>query len=98
MNRLLYCVSSLIFRCLALPAALLILGTPSFAQIGGTGSIQGTITDPSGAVVSGATVTATNVATNATATQQSSSSGFYSLAALPPRVYTITVEWRHAFR
>jgi hypothetical protein len=33
------------------------------SQTGGGGSIQGTITDPGGAVIPGATVVATNVAT-----------------------------------
>ena len=35
----------------------------SIAQIGGSGSIQGTVLDPSKAALPGATVTATNVAT-----------------------------------
>ena len=78
-------------RCPVLLLTLVLLGTTAFAQIGGTGSLQGTITDPSGAVVPDATVTATNASTNAAVTQQTSSAGFYSLAALPPGSYTITV-------
>lgn len=77
--------------CCLMFFASLMLRDRAFAQIGGTGSLQGTVADPSGAVVAGATVAATNVATNATTTQQSSSSGFYSLAALPPGTYSITV-------
>jgi hypothetical protein len=71
--------------------ALVMLGTAASAQIGGTGSLQGTITDPSGAVVPGAIVTATNTSTNATSIQNTGSAGFYSLAALPPGSYSITV-------
>jgi len=40
------------------------------AQTGGGGSIQGTITDPGGAVVLGATVVATNVATSVETTNR----------------------------
>src|SRR4051812_35862910 len=61
------------------------------AQIGGTGSIQGTISDPSGAAVPTATVTATNIATNAKTVQQTTEAGFYSIAALPPGQYTVNV-------
>ena len=61
------------------------------AQMGGTGSIQGTITDPSGAAVPTATVTATNVATNAKTVQQTTETGFYSIAALPAGQYTVNV-------
>ena len=50
-------------RHVALFLATLLVASSLFAQVGGTGSIQGTVTDPSGAVVAGATVTATNVAT-----------------------------------
>ncbi len=71
--------------------ALVMFGTAALAQIGGTGSLQGTITDPSGAVVAAATVTATNTSTTAVFTQQTSSAGFYSLAALPPGRYTIDI-------
>src|SRR3954469_10617149 len=70
----------------------LLFGLPGLnAQIGGTGSIQGPITDPSGAAVPAATVTATNVATNANTVQQTTEAGFYSIAALSPGQYTVNV-------
>ena len=56
------------------------------------GSIQGTITDPSGAVVSGARVTITNKATGQVVTQTTSSSGTYNSGALLPGDYTLKVE------
>jgi len=50
-------------RHVALCFALLATAGSALAQVGGTGSIEGTVTDPSGAVVSAATVTAANLAT-----------------------------------
>ena len=50
----------------------------------GTGAITGVVTDPSGAVVQGANVTATNTATGATRTVVSSDSGNYNLTSLAP--------------
>ena len=49
-------------RHVALCLASLLVAGSLLAQVGGTGSIQGTVTDPSGAVIGGASVTATNVA------------------------------------
>ena len=46
------------------------------AQLGGSGGIQGSITDPGGAVVPGATVVATNVGTGVT-TRQTNDAGLY---------------------
>jgi hypothetical protein len=80
-----YCTHSL-----ALLLAILLSAT-AVAQIGGTGSLQGTISDPSGAIVSGATVTVINKATSSVTTQRTTSAGFYSMAAMPPGTYTITV-------
>jgi hypothetical protein len=77
-------------RTVTLLIALLLLCSSAIAQIGGTGSIQGTVSDPAGAVIAGATIVATNAGTNAVTTQQSTSSGFYSLTALPPGTYTLT--------
>src|SRR5215470_8273485 len=49
----------------------------------GTGEITGLVTDPSGAVVSGATITLTNSATGEKRTTVSSSAGIYRFAELP---------------
>ena len=58
------------------------------------GSIQGTVTDPSGAVVSGAKITITNKATGQVATTTSSSSGTYNSGGLIPGDYVVRVEAR----
>jgi hypothetical protein len=55
------------------------------------GSIQGTVTDPSGAVVSGAKVTITNVATGQVVTTSTTSAGTYSSGALLPGNYRVAV-------
>src|SRR6185295_6736291 len=57
-----------------------------------TGAITGTVTDASGAVVSGATVTLTNPATNTRRTIQTNSAGVYNLPSLTPGVYNLRVE------
>jgi len=57
----------------------------------GSGSIQGTVTDPSGAVVSGAKVLVTNQSTGQTQTLSSNASGSYTSQALDPGRYKIQV-------
>jgi Carboxypeptidase regulatory-like domain len=57
-----------------------------------TGSIQGTITDPSGAVVSNAKISITNKATAQAISTSSTSSGTYTSGALVPGDYTVRVE------
>jgi hypothetical protein len=56
-----------------------------------TGTIRGTITDPSGAVIRGAKVTATNVATAVKTSTVSDAAGEYSMQFLPVGVYKVTV-------
>jgi carboxypeptidase family protein/TonB-dependent receptor-like protein len=56
-----------------------------------TGRLQGTITDPSGAAVSGATVTATEIGTGRQTTTTSNELGYYSVQALPPGNYRVEV-------
>src|SRR6266436_398959 len=55
-------------------------------------SIQGVVTDPAGAVVSGATLTLTNLETSQKLTATSDDSGIYNFNALPPSKYSLTVE------
>ena len=56
------------------------------------GAIRGTVSDPSGAVVAGASVTATNVATSVDSKAQTDASGNFTIPFLPPAVYRVTVE------
>src|SRR5580692_7896945 len=78
----LFCLSTLI--CLTFWAVV------SSAQTS-TGRVTGTVTDQSGAVVSGATINATNVGTSRTVTVQSGAAGEYSIPALEPGAYKIEV-------
>jgi hypothetical protein len=67
--------------------------TPRIAAAQGiTGSITGTVTDTSGAVIPGATVTIRDAATNAVHTVTSSDVGSYTVPQLPPGRYTLTVK------
>jgi hypothetical protein len=75
-----------------MPITLLAI-SPLFAQTTiSTGSIVGTVTDPSGAVVSGAKVTITNKGTGQVVTTTTTSTGNYATGALIPGDYTIRVE------
>jgi hypothetical protein len=56
-----------------------------------TGALQGTVTDPSGAVIGGADVTAKNAGTGATRTANSGGEGTYSFPDLPVGIYEVTV-------
>lgn len=64
---------------------------PLLAQIGGSGSIQGVVSDPSGAVIPNSSVTATNVATGVKTTRQTTDAGYYVLSPLPAGEYTVSV-------
>jgi hypothetical protein len=61
------------------------------AQTAGEGTITGTVTDSTGAIIANATVTATNAATNISETRTTSSSGGYTIAPLQPGTYSLTV-------
>ena len=80
------------FRLGALFAALLLL-LPAMlsAQSVVTGALNGTVTDPSGAVIVGATVTLSSTDTGASLTAQTSASGGYSFGLVKPGNYTLVV-------
>ncbi|MFN3323524.1 MAG: carboxypeptidase regulatory-like domain-containing protein [Bryobacteraceae bacterium] len=74
-----------------IPALVLCLSSVVWAQAP-TGQITGTVSDPSGAVVSGAAVTAINAATNVRRETSTNESGIFNLPALPPGLYNLHVE------
>ncbi len=74
-----------------LPAASPWLLPSAGAQTLTTGSLSGTVTDPSGAVVPGANVTVTNLQ-GATHKAVSNAEGRFSFPLLPPSTYTVAVE------
>ncbi len=73
---------------------LLLSGTALAQTTISTGSIQGTVTDPSGAVVGGAKVTIRNKGTNQTSATTTNFSGSYASGALIPGSYEVRIEVR----
>ena len=55
--------------------------------------VQGVVTDPTGAVIGGATVTLTNHETGKTQQVVTSAEGFYRFSGLAPGAYRVTVEY-----
>jgi hypothetical protein len=82
-------MSSKFFR--PLPALCFYLSvTPLLAQFGA--SLEGTVSDSSGAVVPNASITLTNNGTQRTQTTKAGSDGFYRFAGLSPGTYKLTTE------
>jgi Carboxypeptidase regulatory-like domain len=71
--------------------SILLSFTFSWSQTG-TSTVRGTITDPQGRVVAGATVTLTNVATNTVRTTKSTDTGTYVFDLITPAEYRLTAE------
>ncbi len=70
---------------------LCILAPLAFGQ-GGLGTITGTISDPSGLVIAGAKVEATNAETGVVYSGASTNAGNYTVPNLPVGTYTVTVK------
>ena len=73
-------------------AAILCISSGAFAQ--GFGSISGTVTDPTGAVVPDATVTATQAGTGIVTKTTSNTAGTYVFPTLAPSVYSLAGRYK----
>jgi hypothetical protein len=86
-------LSAAVEKCFLLTAVLFLSVSAALAQAqSSTADLSGTVADPSGAVVPGATVTAKNIATGVSRTVTSGDSGTYQFIGLPPGDYEITAE------
>src|SRR5260370_40741467 len=77
-------------KSLLMPAAMLVLAVSISAQE--SGQISGVLHDPSGGVVPGAKVTATETGTGISRTATSGTDGSYLLPNLRPTIYTLSAE------
>src|SRR5262249_12426711 len=75
-----------------LSAVALVFILSALAQAQGLGRIVGTVSDPSGGVVVGARVTATDVSRGLTRSATTDSEGTFILDALRPAQYDVNVE------
>ena len=80
------------FSGVRLVLCLLILATsPHLFSQAGRGAVSGLVTDASGAIIPGATVTATDTATGTKLTAVSTAAGIYSFVSLSPGKYEVSV-------
>lgn len=89
--------TALLCTALTLPAVglVLMLGSTTsvaMAQTGGEAGIQGTVTDPTGASIPHATVTATENATGNKSVRETTGDGLYTISPILPGVYTVSVK------
>jgi outer membrane receptor protein involved in Fe transport len=95
MNRRKLCLPTIKKKCQLVVMFLVVVGFGFFvcgrsqAQEGGA-TLSGTVTDPSGAVVPGASVSVKNTATSVTRNVATDSAGFYSVPNLLPGKYDVT--------
>ena len=74
-----------------IPQALLFFAAAAFCFGQGFGTIVGTVTDPSGASIAGASITLTDPATGVTREEKTNAQGYYVLPSLKPTVYSLSV-------
>ena len=89
-------LKSRLFGSFQIPCLITILflcATSAFGQAqSNAADLQGTVKDSTGAVVTNATVTARNPATNFSRNATTNEEGFYRIVSLPPGDYEVTVE------
>ena len=81
-----------LFWVLTVALLCLVAVTPGWGQAGETGSISGIVSDPTGAVIDGAKVTAINRNTGTTREVTSNTSGLFILTNLAPGPYALNIE------
>ncbi len=79
------CIIASLFLCV------LFLSVPAQAQVAGSGSIQGTVVDPSGAAVPNATVNIHNPVSGYDQSAQTDSQGQFSFSNVPLNSYHMTI-------
>lgn len=82
------------FKFIRLSLAVMIIavaGVGAFGQSTNTGAIGGSVTDPNGAVVTGATVTVTNTGTNKVDTAVTDGEGRFRISNLQPGTYSLVI-------
>ena len=84
-------VKKLITGILSILVIAAVMAPSMMAQSLVSGDLTGTVTDPSGAVVSGATVSIKSDATGATRTATTGANGTYRFSLLQPGTYTVSV-------
>src|SRR5215471_12851888 len=90
MRRQLHMLSKIQSACLFLFVSY--FAALAYGQGGANGTIVGTVTDNSGAVVANATVDVTNTATNVTNRTQTTSSGDFTVPFLLPGTYRVIIQ------
>src|SRR5580704_9375070 len=71
---------------------LLLAFTSRLPGQGTSGSFTGTVTDATGAIIQGSSVTVTSVDSGRTWQTQTNDAGVYNLPSVPPGVYTLAIE------
>src|SRR5712692_10688285 len=71
---------------------LLLMFLAPFAVAGPTATVTGRVTDPSGGVIAGVKVEATNVDTNVIFSGETNAEGLYNIPNLPPGTYRVIVQ------
>ena len=84
MKRLQFCL--VVFALLALT-----FSAPAWAQSSSTGTVSGSVTDQTGAVVAGATVSLTDVSTNIPRSTTTNSKGSYIFVDVTPGTYNVAI-------
>ena len=79
-------------RCWLLAAALLFVFSSCNVSAQAYGTINGTVTDPSGQAIAGAKVTVTNTANGQSRSVSTSSEGLFVVTSLNPATYSVSVE------